>query len=332
MFGSVTVGSSAIPTVVLASADGQHSCTIFTFGATVLSWVCGGNERLFVSKAAILDGSKAVRGGIPLVFPQFGQPNPSMAQHGFARNQVWELAGSFGDSESISAVLRIKSNDATRALWPHDFCLLYQVTLTSHSLVTSFVVQNSAAEDIDFQCLQHTYLRIPHITNCTVGGLQGREYVDKMRELAVFREEDESIHFAQETDRVYVARPPSADFPSSVVQVDDRTQGRVATSSSSVRRVVINDSEQLLLQQGQFNGDAAAPWKELFARWSETGPSHDVDVVVWNPWEAKAKALVDLNDDGYFDFVCVEPGVVSQPTSLSPSSVLILTQVLDVDP
>jgi D-hexose-6-phosphate mutarotase len=30
----------------------------------------------------------AIRGGIPVVFPQFGQPDAAMAQHGFARYQV----------------------------------------------------------------------------------------------------------------------------------------------------------------------------------------------------------------------------------------------------
>ena len=31
-------------------------------------------ERLFVSSKVVLDGSKAVRGGIPVVFPCFGPP------------------------------------------------------------------------------------------------------------------------------------------------------------------------------------------------------------------------------------------------------------------
>lgn len=50
-------------------------------------------ERLFVSSKAALDGSKPVRGGIPIVFPCFGPPSHEeharLGQHGFARNQVW---------------------------------------------------------------------------------------------------------------------------------------------------------------------------------------------------------------------------------------------------
>ena len=39
------------------------------FGATVTSWKHNGRENLWVSKAAKFDGSKPVRGGVPVVFP-----------------------------------------------------------------------------------------------------------------------------------------------------------------------------------------------------------------------------------------------------------------------
>ena len=46
-----------------------ESAVILLYGGTVISWQAAGQERLFLSEAAKLDGSKAVRGGIPLVFP-----------------------------------------------------------------------------------------------------------------------------------------------------------------------------------------------------------------------------------------------------------------------
>lgn len=75
----------------------------FGVGATVTSWEVDGTERLFVrweklsnrtqpvhlwamrlySRNAIRDGSKAIRGGIPLVFPIFGtKENIQLPQHG----------------------------------------------------------------------------------------------------------------------------------------------------------------------------------------------------------------------------------------------------------
>lgn len=42
---------------------------VLLYGATIISWKSGGEEKLWLSSGAKLDGSKAVRGGIPLVFP-----------------------------------------------------------------------------------------------------------------------------------------------------------------------------------------------------------------------------------------------------------------------
>ena len=74
---------------------------ILYYGATVISWkspdLAGGEplERLFVSSKAFLDGSKPVRGGIPIVFPVFGAPElpqfSNLKQHGYARSSTWSF-------------------------------------------------------------------------------------------------------------------------------------------------------------------------------------------------------------------------------------------------
>lgn len=47
-----------------------ESVEVLLYGATVISWKsANGKENLFLSEKAVLDGSKAVRGGIPVVFP-----------------------------------------------------------------------------------------------------------------------------------------------------------------------------------------------------------------------------------------------------------------------
>jgi len=55
---------------VTASLPTGESIEVLLYGATVTSWKsANGKENLFLSSKAHLDGSKAVRGGIPLVFP-----------------------------------------------------------------------------------------------------------------------------------------------------------------------------------------------------------------------------------------------------------------------
>ena len=47
-----------------------ESVKVLLHGATVTSWKDGsGDEKLWLSEGAVLDGSAAVRGGIPVVFP-----------------------------------------------------------------------------------------------------------------------------------------------------------------------------------------------------------------------------------------------------------------------
>jgi len=74
--------------------------TILLYGATVISWKVANDagdlqERLFVSSKSLLDGSKPVRGGIPIVFPCFGPPilpeHSRLSQHGFARSEEWKV-------------------------------------------------------------------------------------------------------------------------------------------------------------------------------------------------------------------------------------------------
>jgi glucose-6-phosphate 1-epimerase len=55
---------------VIAILPTGESIEVLLYGATIISWKdAKGNEKLWLSDAAKLDGSKAVRGGIPLVFP-----------------------------------------------------------------------------------------------------------------------------------------------------------------------------------------------------------------------------------------------------------------------
>ena len=79
-------------TLVHGTAAGT-SCSVRRYGATVVSWKVAGRENLFVSSKAILDGSKAIRGGVPVCFPSFG-PWEFGAQHGFARTSAnWRVEG-----------------------------------------------------------------------------------------------------------------------------------------------------------------------------------------------------------------------------------------------
>jgi glucose-6-phosphate 1-epimerase len=162
--------------VLTARLPSGDSCVVHLYGATVTSWkTANGAEQLFLSTKATLDGSKPIRGGIPLVFPVFGPPpkahsTSALPQHGFARNSYWEFLGkssseSLGKKadDSVKLDFGLSSgmlDEGSRKKWPYQFGLVYSVTLGKGRLECQMHVQNKGKEAFEFQCLFHTYLQI----------------------------------------------------------------------------------------------------------------------------------------------------------------------------
>ncbi|KAF3764389.1 galactose mutarotase-like protein [Cryphonectria parasitica EP155] len=277
---------------VSAQLPTGESVEVLLHGATVISWKdASGNEKLWLSEKAVLDGSKAVRGGIPLVFPVFGTApdhaaTSKLPQHGFARTSRWELLGKSTSeskqSDGSAADTNVKLDfglssssldDKTRALWPYDFDLIYSVTLERSGLNTSIVITNKADKAFEFEVLLHTYLRVKDITQVAVDGLDASQYIDKV-DGASTKTQSSSITITGETDRVYTP----AQGPSEPV---------IVTEGGSKIFSVVRDNL--------------------------------TDVVVWNPWTEKAAGIGDFAPkDGFKQMICVEAGSVKGFQTLEP--------------
>ncbi|KAK4205195.1 galactose mutarotase-like domain-containing protein [Triangularia verruculosa] len=277
-----TVSFSKDNSLVTATLPTGESITVLLYGATVISWKdSSSSEKLWLSSAAKLDGTKPVRGGIPLVFPVFGPPPPdhsqtsSLPQHGFARTSRWEFLGKSTSESSgtqqtgdLSVKLDFGLSSAADGLdpkakdaWGYKFNLIYSVTLNRKDLTTSLVVTNDDDRPFDCQVLMHTYLKVNDITKVSISGLDNSSYIDKV-DSASTKTQSGEIKIEGETDRVY-----TADGPVTVAE-DGKTLYTVTRDNLS-------------------------------------------DVVVWNPWIEKAKGMGDFEPkDGYKEMLCVEPGSV----------------------
>ncbi|CUA77431.1 Putative glucose-6-phosphate 1-epimerase [Rhizoctonia solani] len=197
--------------VTLSTVAGS-SVEILLYGATVLSWKASptaepARERLFVSKKAILDGSKPVRGGIPIAFPFFGPPSKpehqKMGQHGFARSTLWKWDSVVMDNETGVAVrLVLEPTPEIKEVFPNPFHLAYVVTLTPHQLSTDLHVTNTGNEPLTYQALLHTYFEADAAT-CTVSPLKGLTYIDKTKNYAENIETRDEVPVKEYTDAVY---------------------------------------------------------------------------------------------------------------------------------
>nr|GMC63366.1 putative glucose-6-phosphate 1-epimerase [Ipomoea batatas] len=89
---------------------------------------------LFVSSKAIFKPPKAIRGGIPICFPQFSNLGP-LEQHGFARNRFWTVDKDpppFPPNSRAFIDLILKPSEDDLKIWPHRFggCTLITFWLT----------------------------------------------------------------------------------------------------------------------------------------------------------------------------------------------------------
>src|SRR5262245_34324600 len=86
----VALDHHGLPALRLTAADGA-TALVTHYGAHALSWIpAGGDERLYLSETAVFQPGTAIRGGIPVIFPQFGTLGP-LPRHGFARTRTWTL-------------------------------------------------------------------------------------------------------------------------------------------------------------------------------------------------------------------------------------------------
>ena len=299
--------------ITITHTKSGSSFGISSFGATVVSYKSassGGRENLFLSKLAKRDCSKAIRGGIPLVFPIFGPPDQgsTMPQHGFARTNMWKVKpGSQHDADEhagISLTLDLSDCAAgtrgTNNLWTEEQAardgtncrLTLDVKVDATSLTSILVVENTGSDAFNFNCLQHTYFAVDgsaaqNPSECFVEGLQGYSDITDGGKTVP----EDAITLTGEVDRVFV-----------------HPEGH---STVSVKIGV---------------GGGKTVKMEAFGEVAESPVP--VSCVVWNPSVEKAKAMSDFGDEEYKDMICVEPGLLGHQPVLSPGKEARFTQII----
>lgn len=189
-----------LPALALALPSGER-VVVALHGAHVLSWTSAdGVERLYLSPDAVFDGKAAIRGGVPICWPQFNQRG-ALPKHGFARNLPWQAATDATESE---LALVLQDDDTTRALWPHAFRLRLAVTLAPRTLRIALTVQNTDSGPWSFAAALHSYLAVDDISAVRLEGLQGANRWDAVRDERHV-EMAEALRFDGEFDSVYAA-------------------------------------------------------------------------------------------------------------------------------
>ena len=246
-------------------------------GAQVLSWHAAGAERMYLSPKSACNGSTAIRGGVPVCFPQFNQRG-NLPKHGFVRNMPWRLLE--GNAQASSQVFELQANDATRAIWPVNFRVLLTVDLQVQQLKIRLRVENQGAQVLSFTGALHTYLAVSAIDQVSLQGQTQQPEWDAVQDTHQMC--SGLLRFNSEFDRVYDVAPPA------------QAQGLPAQPQPA------QPQSTWCLQDG--------PQTLKISQSHAWGQS-----VVWNPGAAKAAQLQDMPADGYQKMLCVEAACVNTP-------------------
>lgn len=166
-----------LPSLLLSSPDGAQA-SITLYGAHLVSWRgADGRERLFCSARSALDASRAIRGGVPVIFPQFAERGNGM-RHGFARVSTWRVRDSGVDDGWAYAVLALTPADLAAdhaQAWPHGFELALRVAIRANELTMGFEVRNTGTTPFPFAAALHTYFLVDDVSGIRILGVEREE-------------------------------------------------------------------------------------------------------------------------------------------------------------
>ncbi|CAL1376984.1 unnamed protein product [Linum trigynum] len=271
-------GVNGLDKVILREVRGQ-SAEVYLNGGQVTSWKNEyGEELLFLSSKAVFKPPTAIRGGIPISFPQFGM-HGSLEQHGFARNTVWTIDKDPPPFPTVSSNkafidLILKPSEDDPKSWPHRFEFRIRITLGPGGdlMLTSRIRNtNTDGKPFTFTFAYNNYFYLTDISEVRIEGLETLDYLDNLNSRDRVTEQGDAITFESEVDKVYLKTPT---------------------------KIAILDHER----------------KRTYVLRKDGLP----DAVVWNPWDKRAKAIVDLGDEEYKHMLMVGAACVEKPITLKP--------------
>jgi glucose-6-phosphate 1-epimerase len=191
----------AIISTAAAEAD------LYLQGSHLAHWTPRGQRPvLYLSSKSLFTAGKAIRGGVPIIFPWFGsrsdgRPGPA---HGFARTSEWTIESARQHEDArVEITLSLVSNDATSDFFITAFRLRFRVTIGSE-LEMELETSNEGQAPFTFEEALQTYLAVSDVHQVSVFGLQNTIFIDKTDGFKRKKQDREPLRIAKETDQVHL--------------------------------------------------------------------------------------------------------------------------------
>ncbi len=200
-------GPSGMPLIEIVTPRAEAKLALY--GGQVLSFKPARAEHdlFYLSKNAIYQQGKAIRGGVPICWPWFGDDPGALGRqaHGFARNLFWDVLDSQIHDDNVEITLGLESTATSKQWWPSEFRLRKKIHI-GDSLNISLTTENKGEIPFSISKALHSYFRVGNIQQTLVSGLDGVDYLDKTLGF-VKQKQNGDIMADGETDRVYLNAP-----------------------------------------------------------------------------------------------------------------------------
>ncbi|MDE1163700.1 MAG: D-hexose-6-phosphate mutarotase [Acidobacteriaceae bacterium] len=249
-----TVGANSLVRAEITSPV----CTaeLYLHGAHLAQWHPRHTAEpvLFLSPNSFFEPGKAIRGGVPVIFPWFGARTTAVtgnstegSQHGFVRTAEWELSFAAAVGDDVHLVMTLGASDSTRALGFDGFRVAMEFRL-GRELHMRMIVANEGAEPLVFEQALHTYLTVGDPKQVKILGLGQTEFLDKTDGYKRKTQDDDVLTLTSETDRPYL------NTAATVTVEDPLLKRKIIVSKTGSRTTVVWN-----------------PWNELAEKLADLG-------------------------------------------------------------
>ena len=188
-------------------ATAAAEAAIYVQGAHLTQWTPTGRQPvIYLSPRSNVAPGKAIRGGIPVLFPWFGNgwDNQRKPMHGFARTSEWTVESTHLDpAGDVHATLSLGPNEQSRLIAFPEFRAAIQFRI-GRELDITLEITNHSADPFTFEEGLHNYFAVGDITQVATEGLEGTTYVDKRDNLLRKVQRERLLRYTRDVDQVHV--------------------------------------------------------------------------------------------------------------------------------
>lgn len=233
--------------------------TVVLQGAHLVHFAPAGEDNwLWMSPQARYEKGVAIRGGVPVCWPWFGDPghNPAPVKslvdtdkaHGFARTALWSLEQLEELEDTVSLTLSLDAGGSSGDVpWQGQAHASLTLKFSPEGVALALTTRNTGTAPLAITQALHTYLPTEQVSATHIQGLEGTQYLDTLDDWKLKLQEG-AIRFEGETDRIYQAAPD--------MHIDSPGCSYRLTSSGSGSTVVWNPGPEKAARLSDFPDDA----------------------------------------------------------------------------